>query len=152
VQRKGSRWTARLAGAEALFSGPGRTIRFSFPRGLGRFRGELARDGRSITGFWLQPASGPEEPGIGQAFASPLLLRSNAPGVFRGEVRPLEDRFTLFLRIFRDEEGRLTAAFRNPERNSRGGAAQFQVAREGDSVSFTARPDPARPDPARPEI
>jgi CubicO group peptidase (beta-lactamase class C family) len=38
------------------------------------------------------------------------------------------------------------AAFRNPETNSRGGASRFHVAREGDALRFSARPDTTRPE------
>jgi CubicO group peptidase (beta-lactamase class C family) len=60
-------------------------------------------------------------------------------------VRPLDRRFTLYLKIFRNAEGTLVAAFRNPEMNSTGGTTQYRVMREGDSVVFSAGPDPAKP-------
>ncbi len=50
----------------------------------------------------------------------------------------LDDRFTLFLRVFRAEDGSLKAAFRNPEQHSTGGAMQFAVTQDGDAVRFTA--------------
>src|SRR5262249_28916184 len=79
-------------------------------------------------------------------FASPLTLHRTGAGSWRGQVEPLEDRFTLYLRIFRSSDGGLLAAFRNPERNSRGGAAQFRVRRGGDPVRFHARPAQTRPE------
>ena len=51
-------------------------------------------------------------------------------------MRPLEDRFNLYLRISRNEEGSLVGAFRNPDLNSTGGASFFFVGREGDTVRF----------------
>ena len=73
-----------------------------------------------------------------QRFASPLTLR-RAGAAWRGEVVPLRDSFTLYLRIFRDEEGVLMGAFRNPEYNARGGASRFPVTRDGDAVTFLIR-------------
>jgi CubicO group peptidase (beta-lactamase class C family) len=81
-----------------------------------------------------------------QEMASPLVLRRAAEGAWRGTVRPLDHRFTLYLRIFRGPDGALTAAFRNPEYNLRGGASQFRVRLDGDSVRFTVRPDTTQPE------
>jgi CubicO group peptidase (beta-lactamase class C family) len=58
----------------------------------------------------------------------------------------MRDTFTLYLRIFRDADGALIGAFRNPEMNFRAGAAQFHVTQMRGTVSFTA--DPAHPDKA----
>jgi CubicO group peptidase (beta-lactamase class C family) len=148
VRREGSAWRAMLAGAESRFAPAGDSVRFAFPGGGGAFRGALAAGG-AIEGFWLQPAGAVEDRedpgGSGQPFATPLVLR-RAGDAWRGTVRPLEGRFTLYLRIFRDEQGTLAGAFRNPEINSRGRASQFRVTRQGDSVWFSVRPDTTRPE------
>src|SRR5687767_11929701 len=121
VRREGGGWRATLAGAESRFSVVGDSVRFGFPGGRGGFRGVLAADG-TIAGFWLQPSGETEDRedpgGSGQPFATPLVLR-RAGDAWRGTVRPLDDRFTLYLRIFRNEQGTLVGAFRNPELNSR---------------------------------
>ena len=150
VARRGSTWQATLSGTEARFRVRGASVGFWFHGNLGQFRGALTGDGRAIEGFWLQPSGGTEaEPNpnaSSQPFATPLTLRRVGRGVWRGLVRPLEESFTLYLKIFRNAEGSLTGAFRNPEINSNGGASHFSVTREGDAVSFSARPDPARPE------
>jgi CubicO group peptidase (beta-lactamase class C family) len=150
VTRDASIWRATLSGATSSFDLVGDSVRFAFAGGLGRFRGVLTDDGRAIKGFWLRPSGGIEDRtdpgGSGQPFASPLVLESAGPGTWRGTVRPLEGRFTLYLRIFRDDDGSLVGAFRNPETNSRGGASRFRVAREGSTVRFSARPDTTRPE------
>jgi hypothetical protein len=114
----------------------GDAIRFAFPGNAGGFRGVLATDGRTIAGFWLQPAGDTKDRqdpgGSSQAFASPLVLKRAGESAWRGTVQPLEDRFTLYLRIFRGGGGSLLGAFRNPE--------------QGDSVTFAARPNPAEPE------
>ncbi|MEA2328494.1 MAG: hypothetical protein QOE68_3453 [Thermoanaerobaculia bacterium] len=139
IVRKASVWTATLADAKTSFPIAGDEVRFAFGK-RGEFRGRIA--GNSITGFWLQPtgvtASAPNASGASQAFASPVVLRRTTEGVWRGDIRPLEERFTLYLRIFANPDGSLIGAFRNPEQGSNGGAMQFKVSRDGDVVVFSA--------------
>ncbi len=146
----GSTWRATLANAETSFPREGDAVRFTFPRNVGGFRGVLGDGGRAITGFWLQPPGGTQDArdpgGSGQSFASPLVLQRVGRNAWRGSVEPLEDRFTLYLRIFRDPAGSLLAAFRNPEQNSIGGSTQFRVTRDGETVEFRAGRDPAQPE------
>lgn len=148
LTRKGDAWTAAIAGHQADARGDGRTLRIVFPGGLGEFRGHMAADD-GIEGFWLQPARPPRQPGDpaggpSQAFATPLVLDASGPNAWRGEARPVADSFTLWLKVFRDADGALTAAFRNPELNAIGGRTQFLVARDGETVRFTSRPQPGR--------
>jgi CubicO group peptidase (beta-lactamase class C family) len=137
-------WRATIADAEATAPVSGNSVRIAFPDERGAFRGELAADGASIEGYWQQPSGATDDRrnpgGSGQSFVTPVVLHAGGADTWRGTVQPLEDRFTLYLRIFRNADGALVAAFRNPELNSRGGASQFHVAREEDSVVFTARP------------
>ena len=149
VAREGSAWRATLSGSEAGFEVAARDVRFAFPGDLGRFRGALADDAQLIEGFWIRPgvAADPRFPGgSSQPFATPLILKSAGRNLWRGEVLPLEDSMTLYLRIFRDEDETLLAAFRNPDQHSHGGAMQFRVAREGRTVRFTAQLDHAEPE------
>src|SRR4051794_2371095 len=138
VMRKGSRWTATISGATTSFEVSGDDVRFAFGK-RGAFRGRVEKN--RITGFWLQPAgvtaSAPNASGASQPFASPIVLRRTAERVWRGDVHPLEERFTLYLRVFANADGSLLGAFRNPEQGSNGGAMQFKVTRDGDVVSFS---------------
>jgi CubicO group peptidase (beta-lactamase class C family) len=142
--REASGWHATIGSAETKFQAAGDRVRFAFPGRLGQFRGSLTGNGREIAGFWLQPIGTTEERpspvGSRQAFATPLALQRVSPGLWRGTVRPLEQRFSLYLKIYRNAEGLLVGAFRNPDFNSNGGASLFRVAREGDKVLLTARP------------
>jgi hypothetical protein len=149
IARHGSTWHATLSGARATFQAAAHTVRFAFPGQLGRFRGALTDKERAIDGFWIRPGAtvDPRYPvGSGQAFATPLVLKRSARNVWRGTVRPLQDSFTLFLRVFRSDEGALVGAFRNPDQNSHGGAMQFRVSRAGDAVRFSVQPNPAAPE------
>lgn len=142
VRRSGRLWRAAIGGREATATVTGRDIRFAFGA-LGGFRGRLGEDGRAIGGFWLQPSGATEDPrdpgGSGQPYATPVALRRDAAGAWRGTITPLDNHFTLYLSVFRDRDGSLMAAFRNPEQNSNGGASRFQLARNGDSLHFNFR-------------
>ncbi|HEX8921465.1 MAG TPA: serine hydrolase [Pyrinomonadaceae bacterium] len=150
VAQRGSTWRASLSGAETGFQVTGASVVFRFPGNLGQFRGRLIDEGRAIEGFWLQPSAvteaQPNPTATSQDFATPITLHRVGRGIWRGLVQPLEESFTLYLKIFRNAEGSLTGAFRNPEINSNGGSSHFSVTREGDSVSFSVRPDPAGPE------
>lgn len=140
ISRAGESWRAEIGGQQAVGVEKNGAVRLAFPAGAGEFRGTAGRDGR-LTGFWIQPPGG----GLRQAFATPLTLRAGGKGSWTAEVRPLPDRFTLYLKIFRGQDGALTAAFRNPEYNSRGGGSLFQVSEDGEGVHLLAG-DPAKPD------
>lgn len=149
VARGDSTWRATLSGAEVRFDAVGHDVHFAFPGERGRFRGALTDDERTVAGFWIQPGvtADPRYPGgSSQPFATPLLLSRAGRGVWRGMVRPLENSFTLYLRIFRNDEGVLVGAFRNPDQHSHGPAMQFRVTRDGDKVRFSAQPDPTEPE------
>jgi len=139
VARNGTKWTATIADAKTSFSGDGDEVRISFGK-RGEFRGRL--EGNGISGFWMQPEgitySAPNASGASQAFASPVVLRRTANGIWRGDVHPLEESFTLYLRVFANPDGSLMGAFRNPEQGSNGGAMQFKVTRDSDVVVFSA--------------
>lgn len=144
IKHRGAAWTATLGTNRVTVTAQAHDIRFSFPGENGSFRG--AEDHGQLHGFWIQPhpASGdPRDPdGSGQTFASPVDFVRGKDGAWRGTVKPLTDSFTLYLKIFRDDKGTLTAAFRNPETNLRFGAPQMAVTRTGDAITFT---DPANP-------
>ncbi len=142
VTRDDAGWRAKIANAETKFQAAGDTVRFAFPDHRSQFRGTMTDGGKTITGFWLQPFGTTEERpspvGSRQPFATPLALHRAGRNVWRGTVRPLAERFTLYLKIYRNAEGVLVGAFRNPDFNSNGGASLFRVTREGEKVLLTA--------------
>lgn len=140
INRTGAAWRATFAGLEAKVEAKGNAIDAVFPEGVGRFRGALAEDESSIDGFWVRPGvtDDPRSPGgWSQPFATPLVLKVSGRGAWRGDVQPLKDRFKLYLRIFRDDQGRLLGAFRDPYMNRTGGSSRFLVARRGSGVTFS---------------
>ena len=136
VHRSGDRWTAAIAGQHTSFALARSDVHFAFGEG-GSFRGHLSADGRAIEGFWVQPAGTTRV----YPFATPTSLRKTGSDEWRGVVTPLDERFTLYLKIFRDDKDRLVAAFRNPERNSIGGASRYLVTRNGESLRFALKYD-----------
>ncbi|HYN82917.1 MAG TPA: serine hydrolase [Gemmatimonadaceae bacterium] len=151
VRRNGSNWSATISSVETRFQPSGDSIRFGFPGNHGQFRGVLSADRRAIRGFWIQPNGvtvelGPHDPGgLDQPFATPLTLQLQQRHVWRAVVVPVDDRFSLYLSVWREPNGMLVGAFRNPELNLRGGALRHRMALVGDSVIFAAGPDTAKP-------
>jgi CubicO group peptidase (beta-lactamase class C family) len=134
VTQENGGWRATIAGAEARAPAHGAEVSFAFPDQLGDFHGSV--HGRTMEGFWRQP------PGLGeQGYATPLRLERVGAHRWRGEVQPLEQRFTLYLSVFRSDDGRWLGAFRNPEANFNGGASRLLAARSGDAVVFSLRFD-----------
>jgi CubicO group peptidase (beta-lactamase class C family) len=129
--RKASTLTARIHGYEVPVTCRGDSLSFTLPGDLGKFRGEIDRSTGNIRGYWIQPVMIVN----GSSYASPMTLQSIA-GAWRGEIDPLEDRFTLFAKIDRATDGRLFAVFRNPERNLQGRAQRFLVSMDGLAVHF----------------
>src|SRR6185312_2590310 len=97
----------RIAGTEATGRARGGEIRILFRDGS-MFRGALAPDNRTLTGFWVQPASAQF-----QAMATPLSFAVTGANRWQASVRPLDESFTLYLDVFRGTDGALKAAFRN---------------------------------------
>lgn len=132
---RGATWQARFRDAAGEASLAAGEIKVRFPGDLGAFRGALSRDRRTIAGFWIQDGD------QGQPLATPLSLQRVAPDTWRARVQPLDPRFTLYLRIFKRDDGVLIGAFRNPQRNTRGGGSRLFVERDGANVRFLENSD-----------
>ena len=145
LSKTGDNWHARIGGAEAIAPASGDHLKFTFPNNGGEFRAVL--EGASLRAFWISPVtdrSDPRDPGnAGQPYASPITMSKAGDNAWRGTVVPLDNRFTLYLKIYRDPQGQLVGAFRNPEYNFNGGFPLFSVARDGDKLRFTAKKEDA---------
>ena len=102
---------ADLAGLSVPVRVEGTSLSFALPDGRGSFRG--VRSGGDIFGQWIQPAT--VRSGLG--FATPVRLRPDGRGRWRGEIVPFDDHMTYFLPVTRGADGRFAAYLRNPERN-----------------------------------
>ncbi len=128
LERGSGSWTLRVGGLEVSAPVTGDEIRISLPSGLGELRGRIDR------AFWIQPR------GNLPPYASPVTLRPAGTNAWRGEIAPLDDRFSLYLNITRNDDGSLRGAFHNPEMNWTGRAAWFRVERDGEGIKLI---DPA---------
>lgn len=109
--RDGAKWRAEIAGREAVVEQASDTLRFTLPGERGSFRGRI--EGTRIRGHWVQPRMATS----GMRFSTPVVLEAAGPSQWRGEVRPLDDSFTLYLKVDREADGRLGVFMRNPDRN-----------------------------------
>lgn len=133
LERHARRWTLRVAGFEASAPETGDSIRVALAGGQGEFRGRIEAGG-VVRGFWVQPA------GNMASYASPIRFRPAGNGAWTGTVRPVDERFSLYLQVQRAGDGSLRGVFRNPEVNWTGRAPWFRVERDGSNVVFV---DPA---------
>jgi CubicO group peptidase (beta-lactamase class C family) len=142
LSHTGARWHGVIGGVAADGTQSGNEVRIAFPSDGGMFRGTL--ENGALHGFWVrrQVKEDPNFP-IGESlnYAGVLDLKGAGAGRWRTEVAPLEDTFTLYLKVFRDADGTLKAAFRNPELHSHGGAMWFAVTEDGDALHFSAQLD-----------
>ncbi|RKG56035.1 class C beta-lactamase-related serine hydrolase [Corallococcus sp. AB011P] len=129
--RAGNSWRASIAGFDVPARVEGRKVSVVFPGG--ELRATLAENGQSITGHWIQPRVLMS----GMKFATPVELRTLQPGVWRGVVAPLEDRFSLYLVVQKQPDGSVTAFIRNPERNF-GNRMLFRVELQDRTVRLTS--------------
>jgi CubicO group peptidase (beta-lactamase class C family) len=140
VRKSATGFVASIGGERATSRSRGGELRFAFGH-EGAFRGHV--DGRSLEGFWIRPDNDMQNAGdpggSGSSYATPVRFDVVSSGMWSGKVEPLTSRFTLWLSIFKTSEGALAAAFRNPQLNSTGGAARFQVSRNGDALLFSVK-------------
>ncbi|MFP2956292.1 serine hydrolase domain-containing protein [Myxococcus sp. 1LA] len=128
VRAKGV-WRARIAGFDVPAQVEGKAVSIELPGGQGAFKGTLSKDGKQLAGHWVQPRVLMS----GMTFATPVVLRALQADVWRGQVSPLEDRYSLYLVVQKQPDGSVGAFIRNPERNF-GNRLLFRVQREGDAV------------------
>ncbi len=147
ITREGRHWHGAIGDAKAEAKTTGQTFRLIFPREGGTFHGAL--NGGVLHGFWARRAITEDArypSGQSGSYAGSLTLQPVGRNRWRSQVRPLEDTFTLYLKIFRDKDNRPKAAFRNPEQNSHGAAMQFTVLYSGEQLQFSAQPDAGQPE------
>ena len=136
IVREGSQWRARIAGRSASVTADGNTISFTLAHGEGGFRGSMFDGGKGIRGHWLQQRTVTG----GMAYLTPVELVVQGNGLWRGEVRPLDDSFTLYLKIDADPDGSARVFLRNPDRNI-GRAVDLQhITRDGDKITLLGKP------------
>ena len=105
VDRANGVWRASIMGRTAAVRMRGDTVSFQLPDGDG-FLGRVDAKRKAIVGHWIHPRT-----------ASTVTLPSCGIDCYRGQVVPLDEEFTFFLKVTRRPDGKLAAFLRNPERN-----------------------------------
>jgi CubicO group peptidase (beta-lactamase class C family) len=111
LSNRGGPFTADIAGFQLPVRAAGRMLSFDLPDGKGSFRG--TRAGSEIRGQWIQGRTASS----GARFSTPVTLRADGAGRWRGEIQPLDDQMTYYLPVTRAADGKLATYLRNPERN-----------------------------------
>lgn len=142
IVRRNGEWRAEIAGRVVPAQVAAGTVSFTLPGGEGSFRGIMTDGGKNIRGHWRQPRT----IASGLAYLTPVELVASSSGLWRGDVRPLDDSFSLYLRITANPDGTLGVFMRNPERNIGNAANLRHVERKGDTITLFGRPDDAQQD------
>jgi CubicO group peptidase (beta-lactamase class C family) len=132
LTRSGTEWQAEVAGQRAQVTASGDALACSFAGGQGEFHGILNPKTNEIRGHWIQPAT----VNSGLRFASPVTLTAYGRNHWRGQVVPLEDKFTFFLVASADENGTVHAFLRNPDRNLGVFLIAERLERDGNAVKL----------------
>lgn len=128
-------WTADFLGGVHPVRADRDGLAFALAGDAGAFRGRLAADGRRITGHWTPPPSVIH----GARFAVPVVLEADGADRWRGEIAPLDDRFTLYLMVQKRPDGALGAFLRNPERNIGARYDIDRLERDGSAIRLVGR-------------
>ncbi len=113
LTRQNGRWHAEIAGQSADAGSQGDQLQAAFPGDQGEFQGALDPKAGQIRGHWIQARTVT----TGSRFASPVTLKPAGRDRWRGDVVPLDEKFTLYLVATAREDGSVGAFLRNPDRN-----------------------------------
>jgi CubicO group peptidase (beta-lactamase class C family) len=129
-------WRAEIAGRRADVHLAGDTLSFELPDGRGGFRGHFAPRRQSIFGHWIQH----------ERYASPVTLtRMGKTERWRGEIDPLADELTMYLKVEPRTDGSMRAFLKNPERNAGYFMRVATLERDGKTVRLLSAPRGGRP-------
>jgi CubicO group peptidase (beta-lactamase class C family) len=111
IRPQGNGLVAEIAGFTVPVREEGNSFSFALPDGNGSFRG--IRSGQTVEGHWVQRVTASN----GITYTTPVVLRADRRGRWRGQVVPSDEHMTLFMPVTRDTAGRYATYLRNPERN-----------------------------------
>lgn len=130
IDGRAHQWRALIVGYDVPVTHTGARVRWTLPDGAGSFEGSPQHDG-SILGTWIQPQTMLS----GNPYATPVRFRRSRGATWFADIRPLEDRATVYLDVTRASDGSLHAFLRNPEANI-GVGRSFVVTVVGTQISF----------------
>ena len=133
IERVQGEWRASLGSdLVALVYNEG-VVSFDGPDG-NRFAGELAADASEIRGSWYQPHS----PLDYQFVATPTVLSAVVENRWEAVIVVQSRPFRVYLDVFEDEDGGISAVIRNPEGNNILRASRFRVEADEDKWALVA--------------
>ncbi|HYL99918.1 MAG TPA: serine hydrolase, partial [Blastocatellia bacterium] len=128
-----SEWKASITGLQVPVSREGDNLKFVLPNGAGEFRAHFKDSGKSLTGFWIQPANAVFD----NRYASPIHFRQIGNRRWQGQVAALEQGISLYVSVQREPDGALNAFIRNPEFNPPFCRRLYHVELQGTTVSLS---------------
>ncbi len=132
VDGRNGKWLASIDGYWVSASLNDGVLTFSLPGDKGAFRGHLEPSRQELAGEWIQPSGLI----LDSKYSSPVSFRYVQPNVWRGDVTPLQERFSAYLFISL-KNGKLSAIATNPEGNFFRRRV-YQVTQQGNSVLLEA--------------
>jgi CubicO group peptidase (beta-lactamase class C family) len=132
IRRAASTYTAEMLGRTLPVRLDRGELSFELPDGA-VFRGKLESDG-SISGHWFPPRSP-----TGFDRASPVTLRAEGPGLWRGRVVPAEDTFTFYILAQKQPDGSMGAFLRNPQRDMGAIWGADRLVRDGNTIRLLGK-------------
>jgi len=139
VQRKGTAYTADLAGRAVPTTFANGGLTFELPNGGGIFRGRLG-DRNVISGHWLRFGTAVNGAGSTTPInASPVTLNPDGANRWRGNVDPAQDTFTFYLLLQLQADGSFRAILRNPEFDLGTRQGVERLIRDADTVKLIGK-------------
>jgi CubicO group peptidase (beta-lactamase class C family) len=138
VHKEGDGYIADMMGQILPVRFVGKEMTFELPDQQGEFWGKLERG--KIIGHWFRFGTLVNDFSIkAPTSASPVKLEPDGPNRWRGVADPMQDEFTVFLMIERQQDGTYRALMRNPERDIGNQMGINGIIREGNVVRLTGR-------------
>jgi CubicO group peptidase (beta-lactamase class C family) len=133
IRRVGSSYTADMLGRTMTVRLDSGELSFELPDHQGAFRGRV-QSGGAISGHWFPPNSP-----TGFERASPVVLRTDGPGRWSGQVVPAEDTFTFYILAQKRPDGSMGAFLRNPQRDLGAIWGADRLVREGNTIRLMGK-------------
>jgi hypothetical protein len=113
-------------------------LTFDLPDNQGTFRGKL--EAKNILGHWFRPGTLVNGAGsTSPVAASPVVLRSDGPNRWSGNVDPPQDEFTFYLMVGKRPDGSVGILLRNPQRDYGNQIGVERLTREGNVVKLIGK-------------
>jgi CubicO group peptidase (beta-lactamase class C family) len=138
IQKDGATYRADMMGRRMAVRMDKAELTFDLPDNRGTFRGKL--EARNILGHWFRPETLVNASRLNAPVsASPVLLKPDGPDRWSGNVAPLQDEFTLYLKVEKRPDGSVGVLLRNPERDLGNLIGAERLTRDGNVVKLIGK-------------